>query len=311
MHKIRFNFIDTYKKKEGLIDGGLRKINKKKTPLFSIITVNLNDDLESTILSVKLQKYRNIIEHIIIDGGSTKNYIKLLNHYNGDIDYWISEKDKGIWHASNKGLALARGKFIGLLDSGDILSKDASIILNKLNNINPKADCIIGSVMRERLLSGFYPEKISTHLNIIPSNSGGFFINRKVQKKIGLFNENYKCSADYDLVYKLIKLKKLEYVCSEKSEILAKKSPGGFSANYGFFNHLSEEFKIRINNGQNFIHAFYLIIAKILNKFISNIRKFNGNKFAKHRYTLTNRNKIKNLKKFNEYIQSKKKFKKI
>ena len=311
MHKISFNFVDTYKKKEGLIDGGLRKKNKKKTPLFSIITVNLNDDLESTILSVKLQKYRNIIEHIIIDGGSRKNYIKLLNRYNDNIDYWISEKDEGIWHASNKGLALARGKFIGLLDSGDILSKDASIILNKMNNINPKADCIIGSVMRERLLSGFYPEKISTHLNIIPSNSGGFFINRKVQKEIGLFDEKYKCSADYDMVYKLIKTKKLKYICSRKSEILAKKSPEGFSSNYGFLKHLSEEFKIRISNGQNFIHTFYLIIAKILNKFISNIRKFNGNKFVKYKYSLTEKNKIKNLKKFYEHIQSKKKFSKI
>ena len=112
-------------------------LQKKKKPLFSIITVNLNDDIESTILSIKLQKKRDSIEHIIIDGGSRENYIKLLKHYNNDIDYWISEKDKGIWHASNKGLTLARGKFIGLLDSGDILSKDASIILNKLNKINP------------------------------------------------------------------------------------------------------------------------------------------------------------------------------
>ena len=311
MHKINFNFIETYKKKEGLIDGGLRKLKKKKRPLFSIITVNLNDDLESTILSIKLQKQRDSIEHIIIDGGSRENYIRLLNYYNNDIDYWISEKDKGIWHASNKGLALARGKFIGLLDSGDILNKDASIILNKLNKINPKADCIIGSVMRERLLSGFYPQNISKHLNIIPSNSGGFFVNRDIQKKIGLFDERYKCSADYDLVYKLTKLKKLQYVCSKKSEILAKKNPEGFSANYGFSNHLIEEFKIRINNGQNFFYVFYLIIAKILNKFISIIRKFNGNKFVKYKYTFVDKNEIKRLKKFYEYIQSKKKFKKI
>ena len=311
MHKINFNFIDTYKRKDGLIDGGLRKFTKKKKPLFSIITVNLNDDIESTILSIKLQKKRDSIEHIIIDGGSRENYIKLLKHYNNDIDYWISEKDKGIWHASNKGLTLAKGKFIGLLDSGDVLSKNASIILNKLNKINPKADCIIGSVMRERLLSGFYPKKISTHLNIIPSNSGGFFVNRNTQKKIGLFDDRYKCSADYDMIYKLIKSKKLKYTCSEKSEILAKKNPEGFSANYGFLNHLIEEFKIRINNGQNFFHVAYLIIAKTLNKFISIINKFDGNKFVGHKYSLLEKNKIKNLKKFYEYIQSKKKFKKI
>ena len=106
MRKINFNFIELCKKRKGLIDGGLRKKNKFKIPLFSIITVNLNDDLESTILSVKFQKYRNLIEHIIIDGGSRNVYLKLLNHYSKDIDYWISEKDRGIWDASNKGITL-------------------------------------------------------------------------------------------------------------------------------------------------------------------------------------------------------------
>ena len=129
MRKIDFKFIEFCKKQKGSIDGGLRKKNKIKNPLFSIITVNLNDDLESTILSIKFQKYRNLIEHIVIDGGSRKNYLKLLKYYNKDIDYWISEKDNGIWDASNKGVTLAKGKFIGLLDSGDILSQNASEIL--------------------------------------------------------------------------------------------------------------------------------------------------------------------------------------
>ena len=72
MRKIDFKFIEFCKKQKGSIDGGLRKKSKIKNPLFSIITVNLNDDLESTILSIKFQKYRNLIEHIIIDGGSRK-----------------------------------------------------------------------------------------------------------------------------------------------------------------------------------------------------------------------------------------------
>ena len=131
MRKIDFKFIEFCKKQKGSIDGGLRKKSKIKNPLFSIITVNLNDDLESTILSIKFQKYRNLIEHIVIDGGSRKNYLKLLKYYNKDIDYWVSEKDNGIWDASNKGVTLAKGKFIGLLDSGDILSQNASEILKK------------------------------------------------------------------------------------------------------------------------------------------------------------------------------------
>ena len=311
MRKINFNFIEFCKKRKGLIDGGLRKKSKIKSPLFSIITVNLNDDLESTILSVKFQKYRNLIEHIIIDGGSRNDYLKLLNYYNKDIDYWISEKDKGIWNASNKGVTLAKGKFIGLLDAGDILSKDASEILKRMFKSNPNADCIIGSVMRARLLSGFYPQKISTHLNVIPSNSGGFFLNKNMQKKLGLFDERYKCSADYDLVYKLIKSKKVKFTCSKKHEILSKKNPEGFSSKYGFFNNLLEEIKIRNNNGENFIYTSFLAIAKIINKLLSIIKNFDGNKFVKYKYIQLEENQINNLNKFYEYIQSKKKFKKI
>ena len=311
MHKINFNFIEFCHKQKGLIDGGLRKKNKMKNPLFSIITVNLNDDLESTILSVKLQKYRNLIEHIIIDGGSRNNYLKLLNYYNKDIDYWVSEKDDGIWDASNKGVTLAKGKFIGLLDAGDILSKDASEILKRMFKSNPNADCIIGSVMRARLLSGFYPQKISTHLNVIPSNSGGFFLNKNMQKKLGLFDERYKCSADYDLVYKLIKSKKVKFICSKKHEILSKKNPEGFSSKYGFFNNLLEEIKIRNNNGENFIYTSFLAIVKIINKLLSIIKNFDGNKFVKYKYIELEKNQINNLNKFYEYIQNKKKFKKI
>ncbi len=311
MRKIGFKFIKFCKKQKGSIDGGLRKQSKIKNPLFSIITVNLNDDLESTILSIKFQKYRNLIEHIIIDGGSRKNYLKLLKYYNKDVDYWISEKDNGIWNASNKGIILAKGKYVGLLDSGDILNKSASEILKKLYCRNKEADCIIGSVMRSRLLSGFYPQKINTHLNIIPSNSGGFFINRNMQKKVGLFDEKYKSQADYDMVYKMIKIKKLKYTCSEKFEILSKKDPEGFSSNYGFFNILIEEVKIRVNNGQNLFFVCCLALIKLINKFRTSLIKFDGNKFIKYKYTNLEKKKIKQLNQFYEYIQSKKKFKEI
>ena len=81
-----------------------------------------------------------------------------------------------------------------------------------MQNSKKKIDCLVGSVMRERLLSGFYPKKINTHLNVFPSNSGGFFLSNKMQKKIGLFNEKYRCSADYDLVYKMIKSQKVNYI---------------------------------------------------------------------------------------------------
>jgi len=158
MQKIKFNYIHSYSKKKGILTGGIRE-KKNKRPLFSIISVNLNDDLESTILSIKYQKYRNLIEHIIIDGGSRKGYLRLLKYYNRNIDYWISEKDNGIWDASNKGIKLARGKFIGLLDSGDILSHNASEILRKMQNSKKKNRLSCWKRNERTIVIWFLPKK--------------------------------------------------------------------------------------------------------------------------------------------------------
>ena len=92
-------------------EGGLRKKNIYKNsesnkPLISIVTTNLNGDIERTILSVIDQKYENI-EFIIKDGGSGKKTIEILNYYDDKIDYWVSEEDDGIWDGTNKGLVLA------------------------------------------------------------------------------------------------------------------------------------------------------------------------------------------------------------
>ena len=311
MKTIKFDFINRIKAND-CIEGGKRLFLKKKIkPIFSIITINLNDDLESTILSIKNQSFRNIIEHIIIDGKSRKGYLDLLKKYNKDIDYWISQSDKGIWDASNKGIQLSTGKFIGILDSGDILSKDASTILQKLYEKKKNADYIIGSVFRARLLSGYYPKNIKKNLYIIPSNSGGFYLRRDLQKKVGLFDLRYKSYADYDMIYKLIKQKKLNYICSKKSEIIAKKIPEGFSGNYGFINLLNEEIQLRLNNGENKINVYKLYIIRIIKKLISVILNIDGNKIVKYKYDNFTKRKIRQLNKFYEFIQAKKKFKKI
>ena len=108
----------------------------------------------------------------------------------------------------------------------------------------------------------------------------------------------------------MIKSKKVKFICSEKHEILSKKIPEGFSTKYGFFNNLLEEVKIRNSNGENFIYTSFLAIAKTINKLLSIIRNFDGNKFVKYKYLEIEKNQINNLNKFYEYIQKKKKFKK-
>ena len=97
----------------------------------------------------------------------------------------------------------------------------------------------------------------------------------------------------------------------KKHEILSKKNPEGFSSKYGFFNNLSEEIQIRNNNGENLIYILFLAFAKIISKFLSIIKNFDGNKFVKYKYNDLHKSKINNLNTFYEYIQKKKKFKRI
>ena len=105
-----------------LAEGGLRtKGNLKKSnninPLVSIVTVVLNGEkyLESTIQSIVGQSYENM-EYIIVDGGSSDKTINIIKKYENKIDYWVSEQDKGISDAFNKGVKYAKGDYkLGVL----------------------------------------------------------------------------------------------------------------------------------------------------------------------------------------------------
>lgn len=106
-------------------EGGTRsqfisKQGSSSNPLISVITVVFNggNELEETILSVINQTYA-LVEYIIIDGGSTDNTLEILKKYDSRIDYWVSEKDNGIYDAMNKGITLASGQFLNFMNCGD------------------------------------------------------------------------------------------------------------------------------------------------------------------------------------------------
>lgn len=109
----------------GLRLKGIEKQSMVDNPLVSIITVVFNGAkyIEQTINSVINQSYKNI-EYIIIDGASTDGTIDIIKQYENKISYWKSEKDKGIYFAMNKGISLANGELIGILNADDFYLPD-------------------------------------------------------------------------------------------------------------------------------------------------------------------------------------------
>ena len=110
-------------------------------PLISIITVVKNGErfLNETFKSVFNQSFKNW-EYIVIDGKSTDKTIDIIKDNQNMINYWVSEKDDGIYYAFNKGLSLARGQLIGFVNSDDTLDKNAMNILSEYYKKNPDKD---------------------------------------------------------------------------------------------------------------------------------------------------------------------------
>jgi len=128
-------------------EGGLRtqgyfKISQADKPLFSIVTVVFNGEkyLEETIQSVINQTYDNV-EYIIVDGGSTDGTLDIIRHYEHAIDYWVSEKDAGIYDAMNKGIDLVSGFWVNFMNSDDTFY-DNNVLCRSLNQMQDQG-CVL------------------------------------------------------------------------------------------------------------------------------------------------------------------------
>mgnify|MGYP000020461838 CR=1 FL=1 len=175
-------------------------------PLITVITVVFNgsDSLEETILSVINQSYENI-EYIVIDGGSTDDSIDIIRRYEHAIDFWISEKDGGIYDAMNKGIAIASGDWVNFMNGGDLFySTDTikSIFNNKLDH----SKIIYGDVHIRyndftRIQQANSPSKLWQGMSF---SHQSVFCDLKYHK-MNLFNKKNKVCADLEFYYKAYK----------------------------------------------------------------------------------------------------------
>tara|TARA_B100001559_G_C16501860_1_gene623766 strand:- start:2235 stop:3020 length:786 start_codon:yes stop_codon:yes gene_type:complete len=249
-----------------------KKYKKKITdPMFSIITVVKNNELylEKTILSVLNQTYKNF-EYIIVDGKSKDNTLNIIKKYKNRITKWKSEKDNGIYYAFNKGLKMCSGKYICIVNSDDILKKNALKIIFKYIKKFPQADFFFGSVKKHwGILHGYNPKKIKYSWGFYSSHSTGFYLKRLSAKKIGPYNTKYKYHADYDYFYRMIVGYKMKGISTKKNEIVGIFRRGGFSSKINLRKSFFEELRIRYDNNQNII----LICIIAFYKFFKHFRK--------------------------------------
>ncbi len=257
-------------------EGGNRLKNQKNVynnnnPLISIITVSYNGEkyLEETFKSVFSQTNNNY-EYIVVDGGSSDSTINIIKKYESKIDYWISEKDLGIYDAFNKGMQLCKGEYIGFINSDDIYEKNTLEILIKYIKSNSNLDFIFGSVKKHwGILHGYRPWKIFFSWGFYSSHSTGFFIKRVSAKKVGLYNLKYKYSSDYDYFFRMIVKYKMKGIATKKKELFGTFRRGGYSSQINFYDHFMEEIKIRLDNKQNRL----LVLLIFIYKFLKNIKK--------------------------------------
>ncbi len=242
----------------------------KKKPKFSIITVVKNNEtgISDTIKSIIEQSYKNF-EYLIIDGKSSDKTTQKILKFKKKINILICEKDEGIYFAMNKAIKFAKGEIIVFVNSGDLLKRHALKIVNNIFQKNKNFDYVFGTVIRHYTKStilkhGVNINRLKYNFDFATAHSTGFFLKTKIFKKYGLFNTNYKCSADYDLYYRLILKNKINGGSTNKNEIIGVVKSGGFSSKISFLDHVLEETKIRLNNNQNFLFVAIIFCNSII-----------------------------------------------
>lgn len=207
----------------------------------SIITVCYNSEatIETTIQSVAAQTYKNI-EYIVVDGSSKDGTLDIIKRHEDKITKWVSEPDKGLYDAMNKGIGMATGDVIGLINSDDLFCDNKAI--EKVMDIfikNPSLDSVyadlyyvaqndINKIIRKwitgrqrKFNKGWHP----AHPTL--------YIKKNVYKKHGLFDLTFKLAADFEIMLRF--LDKYKIKATYLKEPLVKMRLGG-ETNKSFYN---------------------------------------------------------------------------
>ncbi len=186
----------------------------------TIITVCRNSSryIEDAIKSVASQDYRDI-EHIVIDGDSYDGTQQILEKHTDKLAYWTSEPDQGIYDAMNKGLRVATGDVVGILNSDDFYYNDQVIATVAEAFSDPQIDAVFGDLIfvdpnnldrtvRTYSSKNWHPDRFAK--GYMPAHPT-FFVRRIHYQQHGFFETNYEIAADYEMLIRLLYVKKITY----------------------------------------------------------------------------------------------------
>jgi glycosyltransferase involved in cell wall biosynthesis len=254
------------------------QFNSEFCPLVTIITVVYNNDnyIAETINSVLAQSYNNI-EYIIVDGGSTDRTLEIIRQYEAKIDYWISESDRGLYDAMNKGIALASGEIIGILNSDDLYFPDTVATVVKAYQKQQQPCVIYGNMLK------FADNFTHTSLHqgnltdsafktaTISINHPTCFVHQTLYKNFGGFQQEYEVGADREL---MMRFHSQDVTFIHIEETLAKFRLGGTTS----VQSLTNIFKREIIQEYKLLNTYAIkktiIIFSLLKKSIQSLRKW-------------------------------------
>jgi glycosyltransferase involved in cell wall biosynthesis len=214
----------------------------------SIITIVYNNkpNISDCIQSVLDQTYPNI-EHIVIDGGSTDGTQDVIEFFKEKLSYYISEKDRGLYNALNKGIQQATGDIIGFMFSDDIFYESTTISKVVKEFENTQADLLYAnglyldkndSTQIKRIYKAKKYHKRYLPFGWIPLHTT-FFIQREVFNKYGLYDESYSISSDYEISLRWFKNDRIKKIFL--NEWVVKMRLGGKSTTVKFQKKKSSE----------------------------------------------------------------------
>lgn len=238
----------------------------------SLITVSLNSEktIKETLNSIENQSYQNI-EHIIIDGISTDKTLDIINDYSlhkSNIKI-LSEKDKGIFDAMNKGIKLSNGEIIGILNSDDMLF-DSNVVQNIVKKFNDtNADVIYSDIIMvdreniKKVKRKWIAKEGNINYGWLPPHTGMFY-KKHLLRKMELFNLNFGTASDTDFIIRIFKKKQL--IISYLEDYTVKMRLGGVSTKN--LTSLIKNYKrsVEIYKSNNIAPSFIIALLKIIRK---------------------------------------------